>query len=105
MSTRVTPTRFVSMWIVSLLLLTLVPMYFADILIPAEGTALGGLDVHGAFYPWFSHIQSSLRAGQLPFWDAYQFAGNPFLANAQLAVFYPPVWLMLALPLGIGLGF
>lgn len=40
------------------------------------------------------HIRSSL----LPYWNPYSASGEPWLANPQTGVFYPPTWLFVALP-------
>jgi hypothetical protein len=45
---------------------------------------------------WFTAQQ--LRAGALPLWNPYSASGEPWLANPQTGVFYPPAWLFLALP-------
>lgn len=60
--------------------------------------------------PWFMdtvawqmplslHGAELIRQGELPFWNRTVFAGVPFLANPQLAFFYPPnllLWLTTA---------
>ena len=46
---------------------------------------------------WFT--ATALKAGQLPLWNPYSASGEPWLANPQTAVFYPPAWLFLVLPL------
>ncbi len=45
---------------------------------------------------WFT--ADELRHGRLPLWNAYNASGEPWLANPQTAVFYPPAWLFLVLP-------
>jgi hypothetical protein len=45
---------------------------------------------------WFTTEQ--LREGHLPLWNPYNASGEPWLANPQTAVFYPPAWLFLVLP-------
>ncbi len=40
-------------------------------------------------YPWKKFIVESLRAGSLPLWNPYQFAGLPFLAAGQSSALYP----------------
>lgn len=40
-------------------------------------------------YPWKKFILESLRAGELPLWNPYQFAGVPFLAAGQHSALYP----------------
>lgn len=45
---------------------------------------------------WFTAHE--LRAGHLPLWNPYNASGEPWLANPQTGVFYPPSWVFLALP-------
>jgi hypothetical protein len=45
---------------------------------------------------WFT--ASELRAGHLPYWNPYNASGEPWLANPQTGVFYPPAWLFVVLP-------
>ena len=52
-------------------------------------------DALGQYFPWRTFAARQLQAGQIPLWNPYQFAGTPFLANGQSAVFYPlsaPFW-------------
>jgi hypothetical protein len=51
------------------------------------------------FYPWRQLAFDLLRAGQWPLWNPYLGNGAPLLANLQSAVFYPPNWLGVILPL------
>jgi hypothetical protein len=44
-------------------------------------------------------IGQMLKAGQLPFWNPYIFAGMPLLASLQPGALYPPNWLPAVLPL------
>jgi len=45
---------------------------------------------------WFT--AHTIRAGELPLWNPYNSSGEPWLANPQTCVFYPPAWLFLILP-------
>jgi hypothetical protein len=45
---------------------------------------------------WFT--AEELRAGRLPLWNPYNASGEPWLANPQTGVFYPPAWLFVILP-------
>jgi hypothetical protein len=45
---------------------------------------------------WFT--ANELQHGRLPLWNAYSASGEPWLANPQTGVFYPPAWLFLILP-------
>lgn len=40
-------------------------------------------------YPWKTLVINSIKRGQLPLWNPYNFSGTPLLANFQSAVFYP----------------
>jgi len=41
------------------------------------------------FVPWRYFAWRSMRDGQLPLWNPYSYAGTPFIATMQSAVFYP----------------
>ncbi|MBC8141640.1 MAG: hypothetical protein H7Y38_09400, partial [Armatimonadetes bacterium] len=44
------------------------------------------------FYPWRVQASRAVRAGEIPYWNPYQFAasgGTPLLANSQSAPLYP----------------
>lgn len=45
---------------------------------------------------WFT--AEELKAGRLPLWNPYNASGEPWLANPQTGVFYPPAWLHVVLP-------
>ncbi|HVG25727.1 MAG TPA: hypothetical protein VND45_16340 [Thermoanaerobaculia bacterium] len=45
---------------------------------------------------WFTATE--LQAGRMPLWNPYNASGEPWLANPQTGVFYPPAWLFVALP-------
>lgn len=55
-------------------------------------------DHTGYFQPlrWFT--AQELRAGHLPLWNPYSASGEPWLANPQTGVFYPPSWIFIVLP-------
>lgn len=48
-----------------------------------------GADVVRHMFPWKSFAVESLKQGEIPFWNPYNFSGNPLMANFQSAVFYP----------------
>ena len=50
------------------------------------------------FQPLRFFTAHELRHGQLPLWNPYNASGEPWLANPQTGVFYPPTWLFLVLP-------
>jgi hypothetical protein len=54
---------------------------------------------HGDYFQplhWFTATE--LQHGRLPLWNVYSASGEPWLANPQTGVFYPPAWLFVVLP-------
>ena len=45
------------------------------------------------FIPWQSYAWQQISQGILPLWNPLNGMGAPFMANYQLALFYPPTWL------------
>lgn len=45
---------------------------------------------------WFT--ADTIRHGVMPFWNPFNGSGEPWLANPQTGIFYPPTLLFLALP-------
>jgi Bacterial membrane protein YfhO len=50
------------------------------------------------FQPLRYFTAEQIRSGFLPLWNPYNASGEPWLANPQTGVFYPPAWLFLILP-------
>ena len=50
------------------------------------------------FYIWRLYGFDRIAQGETPLWNPYTFAGMPFVANLQSAIFYPSNWLFLILP-------
>lgn len=48
-----------------------------------------GPDVIRELYPWKFLAIEEIKKGNLPFWNPYNFSGNPQSANFQTATFYP----------------
>jgi len=46
------------------------------------------------FIPWRAFAWESLQIGVLPLWNPFNGLGTPLIANYQLALFYPPGWLV-----------
>jgi hypothetical protein len=46
------------------------------------------------FIPWRVYAWESLSAGSLPLWNHLNGMGAPLAANYQVALFYPPGWLL-----------
>ncbi len=55
------------------------------------------------YYPMTEYASERLAKGDLPLWNPQQCCGVPFLATAQVAVFYPGTWLSLVMPVGTAL--
>lgn len=80
-------------------LLVLTLLFFWRILTPHlddRGSFRRG-DFYDQFYAFAAFEFSQLSQGQLPLWNPYTFAGHPFLADVQSAVFYPPSLLTMLL--------
>jgi hypothetical protein len=60
-------------------------------------------DVAQVFHPWALYTAREVRAGRLPLWNPYAYAGVPFLSNPQTALFSPLTWLGWALPATLAL--
>jgi len=56
-------------------------------------------DIGQQFLAWRAFAAESLRAGRVPFWNPYSYAGEPFLGGFQSALIYPPNLIFLVLPL------
>lgn len=79
-----------------LIILLLATTLFAPSLVQREVFTLR--DHFDYFQPlrWFT--AQELAAGRLPLWNPWSASGEPWMANPQTGVFYPPAWLFVALP-------
>ncbi len=73
----------------------LVALFYAPLLL-GQRTFPGG-DFTNQFLLFHRLLRDELLAGRLPVWNPYTFAGHPFLADVQAAVFYPVSNLLLLL--------
>ncbi len=78
--------------------------FFWDVLWLPSSRIVAGNDLTHMFYHWLSFARSSIHQGRLPLWNPYLSSGLPFVANPQPALFYPPTWLALLLPVPKALG-
>ena len=80
--------------------LLFVVMLFGHVLFTRSDACVGSPEGDGRtqYYPWRLYGFERLRHGQIPLWNPYTFAGMPFVANLQSAIFYPTNWLCLVLP-------
>jgi hypothetical protein len=64
----------------------------------AKGEVFTLRDHFDYFQPLRWYTAMEMRAGHLPLWNPYNASGEPWLANPQTGVFYPPMWLHVVLP-------
>lgn len=60
-------------------------------------------DIVGQFHPWRAYARAQMASGVIPLWNPYNQGGNPFAANPQTQVFYPPSLVFLCGPFGLTL--
>lgn len=60
-----------------------------------------GIDVVRELFPWRHFSVEMIKSGELPFWNPYNFSGNPHLANFQTAIFYPLSIIFLLFPFNL----
>ncbi|MGQ9586049.1 MAG: YfhO family protein [Anaerolineae bacterium] len=86
----------------SLLLLGLCALFFWRDLTPVAADRLHFRlgDFSYQYYAPAIYAAERLHSGQLPLWNPHTFAGHPFLADIQNAVWYPPRLLTILLTLG-----
>ncbi len=54
------------------------------------------------FVPMRAFTADAIRGGEIPLWNPLNGSGEPWLANPQTGVFYPPTWIMAILPFESG---
>lgn len=72
-------------------------LFYAPVLLDRQTLLAGDFTQH--FLPFSQFWRNELLAGRLPLWNPYTYAGHPFLADVQAAVFYPVSNLVLLLTL------
>lgn len=78
--------------------------FYWDVLLLPAGRIVASNDLSNMFLPWLRFAVSTLQQGHLPLWNPYFFSGSSFIANPQPALFYPPTWLVLLMPVTRALG-
>ena len=86
-------------------LLGLVGLMFGDVLGQGGTQLLGSRygDLYQQLIAWRQFGFEALRAGHIPLWNPHVFGGAPYVGGFQSALFYPPNWLFLILPLPIAI--
>lgn len=87
LSIKRTPSLFHLLWLFPFLL-------FAPALLGGRALIWGTPSLQ--FIPWRYLAWEQLSAGVWPFWNPLNGMGAPLLANYQLALYYPPGWLLFA---------
>ncbi|HRV91520.1 MAG TPA: YfhO family protein [Anaerolineae bacterium] len=94
-------------WLIILIFAGLVLLFYWRILTPnpADRQSFPPGDFHAQFWAFATFEVRELSAGRLPLWNPYTFAGAPFWADVQAAVFYPPslLTILLSAPWGFSL--
>ena len=94
-------------WFILIIFAALVTLFYWRILTPnlADRQSFPPGDFHAQFWAFAAFEARELSTGRLPLWNPYTFAGAPFWADAQAAVFYPPSLLtfLLSAPWGFSL--
>ncbi|MDX1631734.1 MAG: hypothetical protein R3234_07725 [Thermoanaerobaculia bacterium] len=60
------------------------------------------VDITHQVEPWLLFLRDEYRRGRLPFWNPFQFSGEPFWSNGQSAPLFPLHLLFAGLPLVLG---
>lgn len=81
------------------LLLILAVLYYWRILIGHQFSQLTGFEGANQAYAWYTFLVRSLRSHTSLLWDAYSFAGHPFVEEMQTGAFYPVNLLLALFPL------
>jgi hypothetical protein len=70
-------------------------LFFWRILTPnlLDRLIFADVDFVQHYYAFAAYQAERLRQGELPLWNPYNHAGDPFAGNIQFAAFYPPRWI------------
>lgn len=88
---RLFPPLFAAALLALFVLLLFYRLLFTD-------RVLASGDILHYFYPYRDYAAAAMRAGRVPLWNPYIFAGAPFLSNPQAAALYPLHWPLSWLP-------
>ncbi|MBN1346221.1 MAG: YfhO family protein [Phycisphaerae bacterium] len=77
-------------------------LFFGPMLFTGRIMLLG--DLCCLFYPGYAYFRESVCQGSLPLWNPYTGCGEPFLADIERQVFYPPNLIYLVLPIAPATG-
>ncbi len=79
-------------WLILFLLLavSIVIVYHYYLLPPYFPKNFGAVDVYTLFGPFAYLLDTALHEGHFPLWNPLSYCGQPFAANPQTSLFYPP---------------
>ena len=80
--------------ILVIVLLSLIPFFLPLV----RGEVFTFRDHLDYFQPLRYFTATELQHGRIPLWNPYNTSGEPWLANPQTGIFYPPAWLFVVLP-------
>jgi membrane protein YfhO len=81
-----------------IVLVSLLSLVVSAWLVWGPWRVMQGVDYQLTHHYYKVYLRDSLREGVLPFWNPYVYLGRPFLADPEVAAFYPPTWLFVILP-------
>ncbi len=76
----------------------LASMVFSAWLVWGAPQIMNGVDYSLTHHFFRAHLREALWAGELPLWNPYTYLGRPFLADPEVAAYYPATWLFFFLP-------
>lgn len=76
--------------VIGAILLGCVGAYWPLAALPENSGLLGAFDVFMAYGPWLYFTDHRIHDGEFPLWDPLTMCGQPFAANPQNLLFYPP---------------
>jgi hypothetical protein len=86
------------------LLLLGLTLIFLHKLLSLEPITVGNVEDHlRLLYPYHSYDAESLKSFQIPLWNSYSLSGFPYLAGMRAHIFYPTIFMFLAIPAHLGM--
>lgn len=81
-----------------LLLLLIVIGFYWKLTLTRQYDWVWGPDIAQQVLPWFEEQARQLQHGRPPLWDPHNWAGAPFLGQAQPGTAYPLNWILFLIP-------
>jgi hypothetical protein len=91
-------------WFPAIVFATVALALYGDVLFDdTRVPAASGTDLTMQFISWRDFGFREMATGHVPLWNPHIYCGTPYMASFQSALFYPPNWLHLFLPLGLAI--